>query len=232
MGWLTGDIPPSGDFTCRRLRIPNTRELIAAVQGAIDDMAWTLNWEQTGTLSPLAAQVLMLKMFEDFITPGDWCMLGSIFPFASALVPSHCLECDGATYLRTSYPALYASLDLAFIVDADNFVVPDLRQRIPLGSDSPEFSLYPPGAVGGEASHVLTVAELASHGHLDSGHTHPEGTTAPTVITIGAGAPVPSAVGTSGSTGSSTANISNTGGDAPHNNLQPFIALRYAIVSE
>lgn len=79
---------------------------------------------------------------------------------------------------------------------------PDLRDRFIVGAGS----TYAEGAVGGEATHVLTTAEMPSHNH--SGY----------------------AIGGSGGgrINSGTFNmvsIGYTGGDQPHNNLPPYYAL-------
>jgi len=232
VGYLTPNNPAPVDYVYRRLRIPNDEQFIANVSGALEVLTRFWSWEDYGTMTRDQAAALASIMADDFDLGGDWMPIASIFPTAGAAIPPHCLECDGANYLRVDYPLLYAALDAAFIIDADNFMVPDMRGNVPLGADSPAFASYPVGSVGGEVDHVLTVAELASHAHLDSGHTHAEGSTIPTAITIGAGAPAPAAVGTASVTSSGSAAIQPEGADAGHNNLQPFVSLRYAIVSE
>lgn len=161
-------------------------------------------------------------------------LLGTIAPFATASPPEGMLECDGTTYLRTDYPDLYAALDTAFIVDADHFLTPDLRGRTILGAGSGTgLSTYAVGDAGGEETHQLTTAELASHSHgvTDPAHSHTEITSTPTVITIGAGAPAPSAVPGVGVTGASLTGISinSAGSDNAHENRQPYLALRFGI---
>jgi microcystin-dependent protein len=232
VGYLTPDAPPPVNFIYRRLRIPNDEQFIANVSGSIAVLTLPNAWEDFGTMTTDDAASLAGDMLDDFDLSGDWMPIASIFPTAGAAIPPHCLECDGASYLRVDYPALYAALNSAFIIDADNFSVPDLRGNVPLGADSPAFATYPVGAIGGEIDHVLTLAELASHTHTDAGHTHPEGSTVPIVTIDGAGVPVPAALGIASNTGSGTANLSTDGGGAGHNNLQPYLALRYAIVSE
>lgn len=161
-------------------------------------------------------------------------MLGTIFAFATATPPDGALECDGTAYARTDYPDLYALLDSAFIVDADNFIVPDLRGRVVIAAGSGTgLSSYAPADTGGEEAHQLTSAELAVHSHAvtDLGHAHNEIIAAPNATTIGPGAPQPTAVPAPGVTGIATTGISinNAGADAAHENRQPYFALRAAI---
>lgn len=103
-------------------------------------------------------------------------MLGAIVPviIAPASLPAHLLPCDGSEYLREDYPALYALLDSAFIVDGDHFVTPDLRGITVIGA-----GLYNPGAINytvnsltGARRHTLTEAEMPSHTHTQNAHTH------------------------------------------------------------
>lgn len=231
MPWHTGDSPIPTPTICRRLRIPDQLQIRAAVDGALLSLAEYWNWEEDGTATVDETAAAMWDMVNAFYTESEWCMLGVIVPYASATLPDHMLECDGSTHLRTDFPALYAVLDAAFIVDADHFVTPNMIGNVVLGSDGTGGS-YPVGATGGEIDHVLTVAELAAHSHIDSGHAHTEGSTIPTAITIGPGAPAPSAIGTPSITGSGSAALSTTGSDSAHNNLQPYLALHWAIVCE
>lgn len=85
-------------------------------------------------------------------------MLGDVKWVARAAA-SFELVCDGSTYLRVDYPDLYAVLDPAYILDADNFVVPDLMDRFALGSDTT-------GIEGGLDEITLTVAQLPAHAHV------------------------------------------------------------------
>lgn len=145
-------------------------------------------------------------------------MLGYIFPLVTADTPDNCLLCDGATYAKVDYPALYAVLDTAFIVDADNFVVPDLRSRIPLGAGTGTgLSTYAVNEQGGEETHQLTATEMPSHSH---------GLFEFTALAVEPGDlpvldPNPLALRSSDS----------AGGDGFHENRQPFTALNYVIVA-
>jgi len=156
--------------------------------------------------------------------------VGKLFPFATQDPPPNTLECDGATYLRTDFPLLYAVLDAAFIVDADHFTTPDMQSRFIVGAGTGSgLSAYGVNASGGLEGVTLTTAEMPSHSHTDIGHVHTEITAIPTAITIGAGVPAPSALPSAGITGSSSANLTDTGGDGEHENRPPYRAMRWCI---
>lgn len=125
------------------------------------------------------------------------------------------LWCDGTQYTKADYPDLYAALDPAFHVDADNFTVPDLRERVAIGASV----TYELGTTGGEIDHQLTVDEMPSHDHemqfrinqTGFGNYH---------MAVGSN---------SGTFLRNDIPIFDTGGDLPHNNMQPYIVCRYWI---
>lgn len=233
--WLTPDTPASGHI-CRRLLIPNGEDWLAIVTGALNELIYSYNFENYGTSNPDDTAAAFSEMFDHFcFDDQEECrLIGEIVTFAGSSNPStNFLPCDGASVLRSAYPDLYAVIGTTFgSVDSTHFNVPDLRGRVPVGVGTGSgLSTYSLGDNGGEETHVLSVGELASHNHSDSGHAHSEGTTIPTTITIGAGAPSPSAIGSVGVTGTGNSAITSTGSDQPHNNLQPYLALNYFIVA-
>lgn len=146
-------------------------------------------------------------------------MIGLIIPFMTADPPPNVLPCDGSNYLREDYPELYAAIDPFFIVDADNFVVPDLRGRTVIAAgDGSGLTTRTVGQTGGEETHQLTETELASHTH-----TIPSTATTlavePGEVTVLT--PIPFFTQPTGS----------TGGDTPHNTMQPFYALNYGVLA-
>lgn len=152
-------------------------------------------------------------------------LTGAIMPICTENVPDGMLLCDGGTYQRVTFPALYAAIAPALRVDADYFTVPDLRQRFILGADTADqFD------TGGSATHVQTLAELAPHSHTSPPHSHTESAAGPTAIAIGPGVPAPSAIPAVSSTGLTSVSIDSSGGGDPMDIMPPWYALRYAVI--
>lgn len=212
--WLTPDAPDAG-FICRQVLIPNLEEFVAIVNGALLQLTWPNSFEGFGALTPEETAQYFLDMFETY-TEGCPVTIGSIFAHACAIAPTGSLACDGASHLRVDYPDLYSVLATAFHTDADHFVTPDLRGRTVLGVGAGSgLTARALNDSGGEETHQLSVAELASHTHTYF---------APSVIMVGTGpvlipylaSQVASVTGSAGS-------------DTAHNNMEPFRALNYAI---
>lgn len=155
-------------------------------------------------------------------------MVGLILPNVLADVSDiGVLECDGTQYLRVDYPFLYAVISPAFIIDADNFVTPDLRERFPSGASIG----VPVGTMGGEEDVLLDETTMPSHSHASTPHSHTESASIPSTVLINAGAPVPTALPSASVTGLATVDILDTGGGLAHNNIPPFLSISYVIVS-
>lgn len=233
--WLTPDAP-AADFICRRLLIPNGEDWLAIVTGCLNELIYAYNFEEYGTTSPDDTSAAFRVMFDHFCFDDDpGCrLIGEIVCFAGPSNPSaNFLPADGASLLRSDYPDLFAVIGVTFgSVDSTHFNVPDMRGRAALGSGTgPGLSTYAIGDTVGEETHVLTVGELANHAHSDTGHAHTEGAASPTVGAAITGVPVPSAVPVVSVTGTGNANITATGSDDPHNNIQPSLALNFFIVA-
>lgn len=196
-----------------RIDVPDAMWFVAELSDLLRDMTFDDNWEQVGTVTVedavQAATLMYLGMSR---------MVGQIVPYITADPPSNALACDGASYDRVDYPDLYAVLDAVFIDDADTFHVPDLRGKTVIGTSA----TYAMGDTGGEETHVLTEGEMPSHVHAydpvviidvdleDLGL--PQGNAAQIVPLA-------------------TENTYATGGDEAHNNLQPYVALGYAVIA-
>lgn len=229
MPWLTPD-GEGAPLIVRRLLIPFN--YVEAVNGAIWQLTRSFNWEKFGTTTPEEASARMYQMYLRYME-FSVNMIGSVFPFLSGTVPDNALPCDGSTYNRVDYPELYAVLDAAFIIDADTFITPDLRGLTVIGAGTASVSgtTYAIAETGGTESVTLDESQIPAHSHGDAGHVHSEIAAVSTLINGGLEAPASAALPVATSTGIGYANIQNTGGDGSHENRQPFMALKYAVIA-
>lgn len=174
---------------------------------------------------------------------------GMYGPYAGTTVPAGWLLCDGASYLRSDYPNLFTSIGTLYgSADATHFNVPDSRRRTLVGSGGVGTGTLgnAVGNVGGEETHVLTVAELAAHahpgstvgitdpGHFHTGHNVNAGGGAVNVIdqiiSGRAANPVAGALVDAATTGiTATPTIASQGSGTAHNNLQPSLVAAFII---
>lgn len=113
---------------------------------------------------------------------------GVILPYGGAAAPAGFLLCQGQAISRTTYAALFAAIGSNYGAGdgSTTFNVPDFRRKIPVGLDAATpFNAL--GNTGGEETHALTVAELASHSHTMNAVS--AGTPTGTVVAASAGTP-------------------------------------------
>ena len=110
--------------------------------------------------------------------------IGTIICFAGQSVPPGWILCDGSEISKSEYPKLYSVIGNTYGTSSNssNFVLPDLRQRMPLGKSNSNAL----GDNGGNSSVTLSTNQLPSHSHsgttssagshshtaTDAGHNH------------------------------------------------------------
>lgn len=109
---------------------------------------------------------------------------GQICDFPKSPVPAGWLVCDGTIYNISQYPALGAYLGNTFGGDGTTtFGVPNYAGKVRVHLDAAQTEFNAVGKTGGEKTHVLSVAELATHTHTDTltapAHTHSDTLAAP-----------------------------------------------------
>ncbi len=161
--------------------------------------------------------------------------VGAMLEWTVVTAPAGWLLCDGASYLRATYPDLFGTVGTTFgAVDGTHFNVPDMRNRSPMGI-GPTF-LTNIGQAAGNLEHTLNNSEMPTHNHgvNDPGHGH-RGRWLATAATGGAAGDWGSATAYNQGTGTviepSFTGIStqNNGDGQPHTILHPVLGVEYII---
>jgi microcystin-dependent protein len=114
---------------------------------------------------------------------------GMLTMTAASAAPSGWMLCNGTAISRTTYADLFAAIGTTYGVGngSTTFNLPDLRGRVPVGTDSGQTEFDALGETGGTKSVILTSAQsgVPAHSHPNSlngtttfaanGHTHGAG---------------------------------------------------------
>lgn len=174
---------------------------------------------------------------------------GMVMAFVGELPPTGWLACDGADYEEADYPELAAILPDVWRTFRGADDPGDGFFRVPLlnglaiigvgtGAMNPTTDIRELGIVVGEQATTLITDQMPSHNHtadqLSHRHTQATGTDLFVKATVG-GTLQGLAAGTGANTQPGTAftdpfiNVGNTGGDLPHNTMQPSVPLLLCI---
>jgi len=213
----TGNTPPSG-YRYYQFRIPAADWVVKAVMGQLIALNDPSAFVQVGTATPDDAAELLTRVYESVkqVYP-----IGSIIAYGANLpATTDILPCNGASYLRTDYPDLFAAIGTVWgAVDISHFNVPDLRSRTLVGAgQGTGLSLRVAGQTFGEEDHTLTIAEMPTHNHAINDFLT-TGTSVPPPLD--AGESIPHILNTT----------ANEGGGGSHNNMQPSAVITYGIVA-
>jgi microcystin-dependent protein len=153
-----------------------------------------------------------------------------IFPFNFA--PRGWAWCDGQLLPLSQNTALFSLLGTTYGGNGQsNFALPDLQGRAPMQpGQGPGLSLHDLGEAGGSETVTLLESEIPSHTHtLGAQNIALGGVVTPSGNTLNR-----PASGNLYSTSLSAVTmapegIASAGGDAPHNNMQPYLTFYFCI---
>jgi len=153
-----------------------------------------------------------------------------IFPFNFA--PQGWAWCDGQLLPLSQNTALFSLLGTTYGGNGkSNFALPDLQGRAPMHpGQGPGLSLHDLGETGGSETVTLLESEIPSHSHALMARMEDASTPAPAGNHL---ARVPGDQMYQTNPGSLVQMSDNAlppaGGDAPHNNLQPYLTFYFCI---
>ncbi len=156
--------------------------------------------------------------------------MGEIRMMASDRAPVGWVTCDGQTLAKGDHPRLFEKMGTAFGGDGPSFKLPDLRGRAPMQVGR----AHPLGRAGGSEKVELEATHLPSHGHGVNATTNE-------ASSQNVAGHVPAVLGGTGKDAYGTDEplrgiradtVSGTGGDEPHENMQPFVCLNFVMALE
>jgi microcystin-dependent protein len=154
--------------------------------------------------------------------------VGEIRMFGGNFAPAGWALCNGALVPIDQNPTLFQLIGTTYGGDGqNNFALPNLQSRIPLHV-GPGFAL---GQSGGSETVTLTTAQIPAHSHV------PQGATAGSQVSPANNFPGAATGGTGsviygGAAPNTTlvpATIGSSGGNQPHDNMQPFLVVNFII---
>lgn len=208
-------------FECRELFVPIGQSWEAIVNGVLSSLIDPSNYEQVTGLTPEQTAAVFEQTWLAWDgEKGCPMFAGMVVACARATAPDGWLACDGTTYIAADYQSLFDAIGVAFgSGGVGTFNVPDLRGRSAIGVGSGAgLTARTLAESGGEETHVLSEAELASHYHdvTYSNRASKDGTG------TGWNAKMPGGTGV-------TVGTEVAGGGEAHENMSPFLALNFMI---
>ncbi len=152
-----------------------------------------------------------------------------MFPFNFA--PTGWATCDGQILSISQNTALFSLLGTTYGGDGKStFALPNLQGSSPMHpGQGPGLSRRSLGELGGSQSVTLLQSEMPSHSHThrasagDGSDQTPQNSYLATGIGIGQHGAAVNLVALSSNA------VAQTGGDIPHNNLQPYLTVTFCI---
>lgn len=159
--------------------------------------------------------------------------IGDIKMFAGNFAPRNWAFCNGQILSISQNTALFSILGVTYGGNGQTtFGLPDLRGRVPIhsgNSQGPGLSNYTLGQAAGTENVTLLTNQMPAHNHLLSASSS-AGTSAspnngfPAVLDAGNGY-----AASSNGAALNAAAIGTAGGNQPHPNVQPYLAVNFII---
>lgn len=152
-----------------------------------------------------------------------------IFPFNFA--PKGWAWCDGQLLPLSQNTALFSLLGTTYGGNGkSNFALPDLQGRAPMHpGQGPGLSLHDLGETGGSETVTLLESEIPSHTHNFTASQSDGTDQTPVNQRLATGIGIGQYAAAASLTQLSPNMLAPAGGDAPHNNLMPYLTFYFCI---
>lgn len=178
LGWGTYQSAPGGNTDSRLNDLSDKAQLLQDLTQhsplrVFDTFTQMNTWRSSASeksLSPTNQVVAYVKERDSFYlmvssaSPAVPIMaglpVGSVFMFAGGKAPSHALRCDGSLHSASAYPELFSVIGNTYGGDLDQFRVPNLNGRVPVGRDTSDTDFSVRGRTGGSKTHAHTEGNL------------------------------------------------------------------------
>ena len=155
--------------------------------------------------------------------------IAQIFMFGGNFPPKDYAFCNGQVMSINQNQALFSLLGTTYGGNGQTtFALPNLQGRIAIHADTSSNGSFTLGQTGGEATHVLTTNELASHSHVPQGATA-VGTQRSPQGNVWAAGTSPAFSNSAANTTMAPQALAPSGNNQPHDNMPPYQVVNFII---
>ena len=157
--------------------------------------------------------------------------VGEIRMFGGNFAPADWLFCNGSLLSISENEVLFQLIGTTYGGDGQStFALPNLQSRVPIHAGSNAGTNFQLAQTGGTETVTVTTPQLPSHTHTLIANNNTANTATPANGYLARSSTIKAFIGNSAPTDSllPTA-ITNSGGNQPHENMQPFLCVNFII---